>query len=59
LIEFRCQNYVDGKICNKLLAKTDEKSAIEIKCPRCGSIQSIKPKPKIIYKTERHERQLT
>jgi phage FluMu protein Com len=47
LIEFRCKHIVDGKPCNKLLAKADEKSAIEIKCPRCGSIQLLKPKPNI------------
>lgn len=54
LYEFRCTG-IDAKrsekfgeevICNKLLARVLPGSDIEIKCPRCGSVQNAKNRNK-------------
>lgn len=37
MIEFRCS-------CNRLLAKVDERSRVEIKCPKCGRMNEYKGK---------------
>jgi len=44
--ELRCQGAYNGNVCNKLLLKHEGTSDIEVKCPRCKTINksyAIKP----------------
>lgn len=41
--EFRC------KFCNRLLAKVDQGSRVEIKCPKCKTINLYQEETVIIY----------
>ena len=44
LVEFRCG------YCNKLLAKYKDGSTVEVKCPKCKSMNKIKPGFDLNYK---------
>lgn len=43
LREFRC------KFCNRLLAKVDEGSKVEIKCPKCKTMNLYQDETIIVY----------
>lgn len=36
MLDLRCTN------CNKLLARTDNKGQVEVKCPRCKTLNNLK-----------------
>ena len=43
LKEFRC------KFCHRLLAKVDEGSKVEIKCPKCKTLNLFQDETVIVY----------